>query len=106
MDVPLAMPKPPPVTDDVIDSPGAKRDIRDDTLENDETTSDFVVEPTLIAEDTHPGADMLFVLPPLPAAIAVAMPTERRLSMIAFVGSESHDVVYNVLPPRLRLAAA
>jgi hypothetical protein len=74
-------------------------------FEYEATTSDLVVAPTLIAEDMHPGELSAFLIPSLPAAIVVAMPTDRRLSMMNFSGSESQAEV-NRPPPRLRFAAA
>src|SRR5262245_21685580 len=61
IDVPLADPKPPPVTDEVIDTPGAKRDMKEAVFEKDATTSPFVVAPTLIADEIQPGALTAFV---------------------------------------------
>src|SRR6266851_2877499 len=67
-------------------------------------TSDFEVAPTLMADETQPGALRALVNPLLPAAMAEAMPADRRLSMIGLVGSPSQGDVYPVLPPRLRFA--
>src|SRR5262245_33576708 len=78
-------------------------------FEYEAMTSDFVVAPTLTAVEMHPGALTEFVDPfspsttAFPAATAVAMPTDRRLSMIAFVGSLSQGDVDRP-PPRLRFA--
>ncbi len=74
-------------------------------FEYEATTSDLVVAPTLTAEDMHAGELSAFVAPLLPAATVVAMPTDRRLSMMAFSGSESQAEV-NRPPPRLRFAEA
>src|SRR6266851_4633620 len=63
-------------------------------------TSDFEVAPTLMADETQPGALRALVNPLLPEA----MPADRRLSMIGLVGSPSQGDVYPVLPPRLRFA--
>jgi len=45
----------------VIDTPGAKSDMKEAVLEKDATTSPFVVAPTLIADEMHPGALRAFV---------------------------------------------
>jgi hypothetical protein len=67
--------------------------MKDATFEYEATTSDLVVAPTVIADGTQPGALTAFVHPLLPAATAVAIPAERRLSMMSFVGSpEQGDV--------------
>ena len=76
---------------------------KDAAFEYDATTSAFVVAPTLIADEMQPGALRAFVKPLLPPATTVAMPTDLRLSMIAFVGSPSQGTV-EVPPPRLRFA--
>ena len=75
------------------------------TFENEATTSVLLVAPTLIADEMQPGALSAFTHPLFPAAMTVAIPTERRLSMIRFVGSVSHGAVHDP-PPRLRLADA
>src|SRR5713226_2012111 len=72
-------------------------------LEYDAIPSDFVVAPTLTADEMQAGALSALVNPLLPAAMAVAMHTDRRLSMIGLVGSLSQGVV-KAPPPRLRLA--
>ena len=56
--------------------------------------------PAVIAVSMQPGAVTAFVFPLLPAAMTVAMPTERRLSMIGLRLSESQLLLYNP-PPRL-----
>ena len=82
IDVPLSAWYDPPGTDDVIDSPGANSDRKDETLENDETASVLVVDPTLTADETQAGVDKPNGRPPLPAATTDATPIARRLSMI------------------------
>jgi len=67
-----------------MESPGANSDRKDAAFEYEATTSDLVVAPTLTAEDMHAGELSAFVAPLLPAATVVAMPTDRRLSMMAF----------------------
>jgi len=42
----------------------------------------LLVEPTLMADDTHAGVDIDVVDPLLPDATVVAIPMARRLSMI------------------------
>ena len=86
IEVPLMKPKPPPGKDELMDSPGARSDKKDATFEKLDTTSFLVVEPTLIAVEMHPGALIELVESSFPDAITVAMPTERRLSMIALAG--------------------
>jgi hypothetical protein len=103
--VPLAEPYPAPTTEEVIDDPGARTDTNDAMFEYDATASAFVVAPTLIADDIHPGALTEFVDPLLPAAMAVAILADLRLSMIDFVGSPSQGEVDRP-PPRLRFADA
>src|SRR5262245_60707630 len=83
-------------------SPGANTDRTGPTLENDETTSDLVVEPTLTADETHDGALSCEVAPVLPDAATKAMPTERRLSMKGLAGSSS-QLPTNAPRPTLRL---
>src|SRR5713101_5875245 len=85
--------------------PGAKRDRKDATFENDDTVSVFSVEPTLTAEEIHAGELSFEVEPSLPAATTVAMPTERRLSTSGLIGSPS-QLVLERAPPRLRLTDA
>ena len=72
-----------------METPGAKRDMNDAVFENDATTSALLTAPTLTAEEMHPGELSAFVNPSLPAAMAVAIPTDRRLSIMVFVGSPS-----------------
>jgi hypothetical protein len=62
-----------------------------------------VVAPTLIADEMHPGELRPFVDPLLPPATTVAIPVDRRLSMIDFVGSPSQTDVDRP-PPMLRFA--
>src|SRR5206468_7514126 len=89
MDVPLSMAKPPPVTDERMSSPGANSDMNGATFENDDTASDFVVDPTLTADEIQAGDDSAVGEPSLPDATTVAIPAERSVSMIAFSGSAS-----------------
>ena len=46
-------------------------------FEKDDTVSDKVVDPTLIAVEIHAGAPIAPVYPLFPDEITVAMPTER-----------------------------
>ena len=89
-----------------MDTPGAKSDMKDVTFENDATTSDFDVAPTLTADEMHAGALRPTVEPPLPAAMTVAMPAARRLSMIGLCGRVSQFEVKTCVVPTLRLADA
>ncbi len=56
MEVPLQVANPPPGTADVMDSPGARSERKEAELENQETSSDSVVDPTLTADEIQPGA--------------------------------------------------
>src|SRR5713226_7803617 len=85
--------------------PGAKSERKDAVFENDDTVSVFSVEPTLTAEEIHAGELSFEVEPSLPAAMTVAIPTERRLSTTGLRGSES-QLVLERAPPRLRLTDA
>lgn len=69
------------------------------------TTSDFVLAPTLTADEIQAGAEMPFA-PSLPAATIVAMPADRRLSMMGFLESPSQYELVDELPPRLKFTAA
>jgi hypothetical protein len=89
IEVPLKIANPPPGTEEFMLEPGARRDKKDAELENEDRVSDFVVEPTLTALDIQPGLLMEFVKPLLPEAMTVAMPTDLRLSIIAFSGAVS-----------------
>lgn len=70
-------------------SPGASRSTILDMLENEDSVSCLVVEPTVTALDMHPGALTESVWLSLPAAITVAMPADFRLSIIGLRESES-----------------
>ena len=105
MDVPLSMAKPPPVTDERMSSPGANSDMNGATFEKDDTASDFVVDPTLTADEIQAGDDSAVGEPSLPDATTVAIPAERSVSMIAFSGSASQYAL-NEPPPRLMLTDA
>src|SRR5215471_18494133 len=105
MEVPLSWPKVPPVSEERMSSPGASRDRKEAAFENQESSSALSVEPTLTADEMQPGDDSALVRPLLPAATIVAIPTERRLSMIGFSGSSS-QVDENCPPPRLRFTEA
>src|SRR5688572_6094007 len=86
-------------------TPGAKSRMKVAVFENDATTSLLLAAPTLIAEEMHAGECSAFVYPLLPAAMAVAIPADRRLSMMGFIGSPSQGAV-NDPPPRLRFTDA
>ena len=61
--------------------------------------------PAVMAVAIQAGAVTAFVFPLLPDEMTVAMPTERRLSMMGLRLSESQLLLYNP-PPRLMLTAA
>ena len=85
----------PPGTDDVITWPGASRLRKGALFENEETASTVplsIVDPTLTAVEIQPGAERLVELPLFPDEITVAIPTDRRVSIAAFLVTfaESH----------------
>ena len=77
----------------MIDDPGASSERNEAEFENDDTASDFVVDPTLTTPGTQPGALIAFVAPSLPAATTVAMPAERRLATATVYAAMSHGAV-------------
>lgn len=79
-DVPLPTVVPPPGTDEVTDSPGARRERNDALFVKDDTWSESFVEPTLIALDTHAGALIPFENPLFPEETIVAIPTDWSVS--------------------------
>ncbi len=89
----------------MIDSPGANSDRNGATFENQETTSDLLVDPTLTDEETQAGVEMPDVDALFPDATTDAIPIARRLSMTGLYASLSHGAE-NTLPPRLMLAEA
>ena len=89
----------------MIDDPGAKRDRIGATFEKLETWLLSVVEPTLTAEEMQEGLPIWLTLPSFPDAITVAIPTDRRLSMIGLSGSSSQYVELRP-PPRLMFTEA
>ena len=84
MDVPLNTANPPPGMEELIDDPGATSERNGAALEKDDTTSSVVVDPTLTAVEMQAGTPRESRKPSFPAAIVVATPTDRRLSMIGF----------------------
>ena len=78
-EVPLPVDIPPPGTDDVTDSPGAKSERKEALSVNDETWSESLVDPTLIAPDTHAGASMAVELPSFPDATTGAIPADNMV---------------------------
>jgi hypothetical protein len=86
IDVPSRASKAPPGSDETIDSPGARSERNGALFEKYESTSDFEVEPTLIADEMHAGDDRFDVDPLLPDATTVATPIDRRLSMMGLYG--------------------
>jgi hypothetical protein len=107
MEVPLKTEKPPPGTDELMEEPGARSERKDAEFEKIEMPSDLVVDPTLMAVEIQAGAFRASLNPSLPAAATVAIPTERKLSIAAFL-----DVCWlsqgevNSPPPRLMFTAA
>ena len=101
----MAGAKLPPGMDEVIDEPGANSERNEATLAGGETASVFVVALTLIAGEIQAGAVWASRKTLLPAATVVAIPAERKVSMIGLRGSLSHEVENRPLP-RLRLTAA
>jgi hypothetical protein len=101
----LKIAKPPPGTEELMDDPGANSDRNGATFEVDETVSDFVVFPTLTAVETQAGASIALTKLSFPDAMAAAIPTERRLSMMGLRGLPS-QFAKNCPPPRLTLTEA
>src|SRR5438876_6882191 len=96
IDVPLLKPNPLPVTDELMDVPGASRLRKLAVCEKTATASPgratSVVAPTLMALEMQPGAatprrnvgtPLTGGMELLPAEITVAMPAARRLSMMS-----------------------
>src|SRR5688572_291704 len=81
IDVPLSAAYAPPVTDEVMESPGANSERNGATFEKYDTVSFLFVEPTLTADEMQAGEEIANGTPLLPDATTVAMPIERRLSM-------------------------
>src|SRR4029079_5215022 len=92
-------------TDESTLTPGAKRSSSVPRLLKLATASESSVAPTVTAVEMQPGAPTAFVNPLLPAAIAVAMSLERRLSIGVLRLSPSQAEVFIPLP-RLMFAAA
>ena len=118
-DVPPALAKPYPGTDDVIHRPGASRSSSGELLEKSETSSVVVselpsllalpssVDPTLTMLEMQAGEPMPVEDSSFPEAAMVAIPTARSLSAIDFRdGYELSHSPGNSPEPKLRLAAA
>src|SRR5262245_20654560 len=88
-----------------MDEPGASTSTTFDMLENDETTSASVEEPTVTAVETQPGAPIEVVVPLFHDEMAVRTPAPRRLSIPGLRVSLSQVPVCEP-PPRLMLAEA
>ncbi len=69
----------------MIALPGASRLRNEALFENDDTTSLFVVDPTLTAVEIQPGNPIELVYPLFPLAITVAMLADLNVSMAALV---------------------
>src|SRR5258707_1268882 len=87
-----------------MDSPGANSDRNDATFEKYDTWLDLSIDPTLTADEMHPGDARALPSPSLPDAITLATPIDRRLSIAGLYGWSSHGAV-KVAPPRLMLTA-
>ena len=72
-----------------MDSPGAKSEIKEATLEKIDRSSDLSVEPTLIAVEMQAGELMAATKELFPEATTLAIPTDRSWSIAGFLGSES-----------------
>ena len=79
--------KPPPGTEELMDDPGANSDRNGAMFEVGETVSDFVVFPTLTAVEIQAGDSIALTKPSFPDEMVVAIPTERRLSMMGLLPS-------------------
>ena len=77
IDVPLLEEYASPGTDEFIEDPGARSEMKEAMLEKEETESDEVVDPTLIAVEIHAGAPIAVLYPLFPDEITVAIPTDR-----------------------------
>src|SRR5262249_22060191 len=107
IDVPSYTSKLPPGTEERIEDPGASSESWGDMSEKSETSSSFVVEPTLTADEIQAGNARAAGSPSFPAATLVGMPTDRRLLMRAVIcGSSVSQAEVKASPPRLMLAAA
>ena len=84
--------------------PGASRSTWAELLENAETASALVVEPTVTAVEMQPGAPTPAVSESLPDEITVATRAARRLSISDLRASPSQALVL-LPPPRLMLTA-
>ena len=84
---------------DVMLDPGAKMSTTLPKLEKDDRASLIVLEPTVIAEPTRAGEELLAFVFELPAAIAYVTP-----DAIELLTAVSSDV--ETPPPRLMLATA
>ena len=91
-------------------TPGASSDRKEAELENPGTSSSPVVAPTLTAVEIQAGLVRPPLKPSFPDATTVAMPTERRWSMMAlralFAESQAAASVKRELPPMLMFTAA
>jgi hypothetical protein len=111
MEVPWKFAKALPGIEELIGWPGASSERKDALLEKLEMASVVVpkepscVEPTLTAVEIHPGALMESVKPSLPEEMTVAIPTDLRLSIATFRGSESQFEKKRP-PPMLMLTEA
>ena len=80
IEVPLFNPYESPGIDEFIEEPGARSETKEAMLENQETASADVVDPTLMAVEIHAGAPMALVYALFPDEMTVAIPTDRSWS--------------------------
>jgi hypothetical protein len=103
------LPDPPqfgdPLTEEQMLLPGASTSNQDAAFEKFDSTSLFVVLPTVMADEMQPGALVESDQPSFPDAMTVAMPTPRSLSTTGFVTWLSQVLKFRP-PPMLMFAAA
>src|SRR6516225_452358 len=105
IDVPLNTSYPPPGTDELMFSPGASSDRKGAMSEKKDTSSVRLLDPTLTADEIHAGEVRADPEKLLPEATTLAIPSDRRLSILGFIGSLSQGAA-DKSPPRLMFAAA
>src|SRR5262245_3227499 len=105
IDVPLKYSYPPPRTDEAIDPPGASGDRKGAMPEKSDTSAVGLLDPTLTADEIHAGVVSDDPETLLPEATTLAIPSDRKLSILGFSGSLSQGAA-DKSPPRLMFAAA
>src|SRR5262245_25078889 len=113
IEVPAKLVNEPPGIEERIKRPGASNERNDALLEKGSETASAIVpfepssvEPTLIAVEMQAGKLRALMKPLFPDAMAVAIPTERRLSMATLSDWVSQFVGNPCPPPRLMLTEA